>query len=90
VPVFDTMIRQAGWHFMWILDSCVRSAFGSSRESASTRALTHALDGIAVRFNAAELESVQDTKCFGFHVATVTLQPRQVQQQTSLDCPNEI
>lgn len=89
-PVFDTMIRQAGWHFMWIQDSCIRRGFGSSRESATARALTHALDGIARRFNAAELDSIQVASYLGFHVATVTLQPRQIQHRTSLDCPNEI
>jgi hypothetical protein len=89
-PVFDTMIRQAGWHFMWIQDSCARMGFGSSRASATTHALTRALNGIAKQFNSAELDSVQVANYPGFHVATVTLQPRQIQQQTSLDCPNEI
>lgn len=89
-PVFDTMIRQAGWHFMWIQDSCARRGFGMTREDATDRALTHALDGIAKRFNAAELDSIQVAKYLGLHIATVTVQPRQIQQQTSLDCPNEI
>jgi len=89
-PVFDTMIRQAGWHFMWMQDSCARRGFGSSRDSATAHALTRALNGIAKRFNAAELNSVQVARYLGFHVATVTLQPRQIQQQTSLDCPNDI
>ncbi|MDE3162967.1 MAG: hypothetical protein KGL64_06880 [Acidobacteriota bacterium] len=89
-PVFDTMIRQAGWHFMWIQDSCVRRGFGSSRESATARALTRALDGIARRFNAAELDSVQVANYPGFHMATVTLQARQIQQQTSLDRSDEM
>lgn len=89
-PVFDTMIRQAGWRFMWIQDSCARRGFGNSRETATARALTRALDGIERRFNAAELDSVQVARYPGFHMATVTLQPRQIQQQASLDCPNEI
>jgi hypothetical protein len=89
-PVFDTMVRQAGWHFMWIEDSCARRGFGNSRESATASALTHALGGIARRFNAAELDSVQVASYLGFHMATVTLQPRQVQQQTSLDYTDEI
>lgn len=89
-PVFDTMIRQAGWHFMWIQDSCARRGFGMNRQNATDRALAHALDGIAKRFNAAELDSVLVARYLGFHVATVTVQPRQVQEQTSLDCPNEI
>jgi hypothetical protein len=47
--------------------------------------LARALTGIARRFNAAELDSVLDTKYPGFHVVNVTLQPRQIQQRTSLD-----
>lgn len=88
--VFDTMIRQSGWHFMWIQNSCARRGLGFSRKSATDRALTHALEGIAPRFNAAELNSVQVANCLGLHLATVTLQSRQIQQQTSLDCPNDI
>lgn len=78
--VLGTMIRQAGWHFMWLEDSCARRGFGKSRQSATDRALSHALKGIANQFNAAELESVQVVKYLGVHVATVTLQPRQIQQ----------
>ncbi len=88
--VFDTMIRQAGWHFMWIQESCARKGFGMSRQDATDRALSHALDGVARRFNAAELDSVQVAKYLGFHVATVTVQPRLIQEQTSAECPSEI
>ena len=83
--VFNTMIRQAGWRFTWIPDSCVRSGIGTSRDSAISYALTRALKGIARRFNAAELDSVQLAQYFGLHIATVTLQPRQIQEQTSQD-----
>lgn len=83
-PVFDTIIRQAGWHFIWIQGSCARKGFGGSRESATAHALTRALRGIDKRFNAAELDSVLVGSYFGLHAATVTLQPRQVQQDTSL------
>jgi hypothetical protein len=88
--VFDTMIRQAGWHFMWIRKSCARRGFGTSRQNAIDHALIHALAGIASRFNAAELDSVQVAKYLLFHVARVTVQPRQIQQYTSLDRPNAI
>jgi hypothetical protein len=88
--VFDTMIRQAGWHFMWIPDACARWGFGSSRAGATANALSRALKGIARRFNAAELNSVQVAVYLGLYVATVSLQPRQVQEQTSLDCPTDI
>jgi hypothetical protein len=88
--VFNTMIRQAGWRFMWIPDSCVRRGFGTSRDSATSYALTRALKGIARRFNAAELDSVQLAEYLGFHVATVTLQPRQIQEQASTDCADDL
>jgi hypothetical protein len=86
-PVFDTMIRQAGWHFMWIQKACVRRGFGLSRKIAIDHALMHALGGVASRFNAAELDSVKVGKFLGFHAAKVTVQARQIQQLTSLDFP---
>lgn len=46
--------------------------------------------GIANQFNAVEVESVSVARYLHFHVATVTLQPRRIQQQTSLDCMNGI
>ncbi len=86
--VFDSMIRQTGWHFMWLQGSCARRAFGIDRQGAADRALVHALNGIAMRFNAAELDSVQVAKFLGFHIATVTVQPRQIQEQASLCGPD--
>jgi hypothetical protein len=88
-PVFDTMIRQAGWHFMWMQGSCSRRGLGLTPEEATQRALARALKGVARRFNAAELDSVQVTKYPGFYVAKVTLQPRHIQQHTSLDIADE-
>ncbi len=82
--LFNTIIRQAGWHFKLIPDACVRRGLGTSRDRATTYALVRALKGIARRFNAAELDSVQVALCLGFYVATVTIQPRQI-QQVSLD-----
>ncbi len=84
-PVLDTMIRRMGWHFLWVNRPCSRRGFGRTREDAAQRALARALKGLARRFNAAELVSVDDTKYPGFHVAIVTLQPRQIQQYTSLE-----
>ena len=88
-PVFDTMIRQAGWHFMWIEGSCSRRGVGLTLEVATHRALTRALKGVTRRFNAAELDSVQISKYPGFQIANVTVQPRQIQQHTSLDIADE-
>jgi len=52
--------------------------------------LSRALKGIARRFNAAELNSVQVAVNLGLYVATVSLQPRQVQEQISPDCPSDL
>ena len=88
-PILDTMIRRMGWHFLWVLRPCSRRGFGLTEEDAARRALARALKGMARRFNAAELISVQATKHLGFHVANVTLQPRLVQQHAWLDFPDE-
>jgi hypothetical protein len=37
--VFDTMIRQAGWHLIRIQGSCSRRGFGLTREVATRSAL---------------------------------------------------
>ena len=84
-PVFDTMIRQMGWHFEWVDRPCRRRGFGLTEEDAARRALARALRGVARRFNAAELVTVQAKKVLGFHTAHVTLQPRQIQQYTWLE-----
>jgi hypothetical protein len=84
-PVFDTTIRQAGWHFMWVSPACARRGFGASSGAATSKALTRALRGVPQRFNAAELDSVRVKKYPGFYLANVTLQSRQIQEHTSLD-----
>lgn len=86
--VLDTMIRQAGWHFMWLQGACARRGLGATQQNAIDRALVHALNGIPKRFNAAELDSVQTAKFFGVHIATVTLQPRQIQEEAALASSN--
>lgn len=88
-PVFDTMVRQAGWHFIWVLSPCSRRGLGATPEAATGQALTRALRGVANRFNAAELDSFCVAKYPGFFIATVTLQSRQIQENTSLDYVDE-
>jgi hypothetical protein len=51
--------------------------------------LSRALKGVADRFNAAELDSVRVAKYPGFYIATVTLQSRQIQENTSLNQVDE-
>jgi len=82
---FYTLIRQWDWHFVWMLGSCSRRGFGRTPENAGQRALERALNGIARRFNSAELVAVQATKYPGFHIAKVTVEPRKVQHFTSMD-----
>jgi hypothetical protein len=83
-PVFDTMIRHAGWHFIFVHGTRSRRGFGVTRDDATHRAVIRALGEVSGECNAAELDSVQVAKYPGFHVARVTVQPRQVQQHTSL------
>ena len=87
---FDVMIRRAGWHFMWMQGSCSRRGYGLTEESAVQRALARSLRGITRRFNAAEFDSLRITRFPGFYIANVTLEARQIQQNTSLDITDEI
>ena len=84
-PVFDTMIRQKGWHFMPVDKLRTRKGFGLTEESAIQRSLARALRAVAGRFNAADLTSVQAKRYPGYYLAKVTLQPRQIQQHTWLE-----
>lgn len=84
-PVFETMIRQQGWHFMPVDKPRARKAFGLTQEGAIRRALVCALRHVAGRFNAAELTAVQTGNYPGFYIAKVTLQPRQLQHHTWLE-----
>ncbi len=83
--VFDTMIRQVGWHFMWLQGPCSRLGFGLTQEAAIRRALVRALKGISKRFNAAELDSIQITQYPGFQIANVRVQTIQIQKHASLN-----
>lgn len=83
--VFDAMVRQAGWHFMWLQEACSRRGFGLTGEAAFHHALSRALKGVSMRFNAAELDSVQITKYPGFQIANVRVQTLQIQRHASLD-----
>jgi hypothetical protein len=82
---FDVMIRKAGWHFMWVQGSCSRNGYALTEENAIHRALARALRGINKRFNAAEFNSLRISRFPGFFVANVTMEARQIQQNTSLD-----
>lgn len=83
--VFDTMIRHAGWHFIWMAGSCSRRGFGRTREQAIDRALVRALGAVNKHCNAAEFDSVRVAKYPGFSVANVTVQRHRIQEYTSLD-----
>ena len=86
---FDVLIRRAGWHFMWIQTSCSRWGYGSTEKKATHRALASALRGIPRRFNAAEFDCLRIRRFAGLYFATVTMEARQIQQNTSLDRADE-
>ena len=79
----DLKVRSAGWHFMWLEDVYARFGIGRTATSAIDKAITRGLDRIKNRFNAAELDSIKISRYPGFHVATVKLHARHIQQQTS-------
>jgi hypothetical protein len=83
--VFDTMIRRAGWHFMWLQNACCRRGIGLTEEAAIRRALSCALKGVSRRCNAAKLDSVEITQYPGFQIAMVTVQTLQIQRQAALN-----
>jgi hypothetical protein len=85
----DLMVRRRGWHFMWVHGTCSRRGYGRTEESAIRGALTHALRGINKRFNAAEFDSLRVSRFPGFYIASVTMEARQIQQNTSLDAVKE-
>ena len=87
-PVFDTMVRHAGWHFICVQGTFSRRGFGVTRDDATHRAVVRALMVVTRQHNAAELDSVQVTKYPGFHVARATVQARQIQQHTLLGIPD--
>jgi hypothetical protein len=82
--VFDTMVRRAGWHFIWLNGASSRRGFGTTPDEAASRAVVRALSGIPKRFNAAELDTVEVKKYPGFYIAKVTVQPRHIQQNSAL------
>ncbi len=86
----DVKVRNAGWHFVWLEDACSHFGVGRTAASAVDKAITHALNGIKGRFNAAELDSLSVSKYPGFQVAKITLHARHIQQQTTLSQMDEI
>jgi hypothetical protein len=87
--IFDTMIRQAGWHSMWMPGSCSRRGFGLTAAKATHRALTRGLNAVPRQFNAAELQSVYVSWYPGFCVASVTLHPREVMHSSMVEITPE-
>jgi hypothetical protein len=86
--VFDTMIRQAGWHFIWMSGSCSRRGYARTQDKAIANALNRALEAIPRQSNAADFDSVRVTTYLGFHFANVTMQRRRIQQHSVLEADN--
>ena len=85
---FDTLIRNAGWHFMWMQGPTARRGFGRTPQDATRHATLRALAGLPRRFNAAEFDSVDVRSYPGFSIATVTMQPRHIQEHAILETPD--
>jgi len=83
--VFDTMIRQAGWHFIWMSGSCSRRGCARTQAKAIENAIGRALGAVSKQSNAADFDFVHVTKYLGFHVANVTVQRRRIQQHSVLE-----
>ena len=83
-PDFDTMIRQAGWHYIWMVGGSSRKGFARSPEKAIGKALIRALRAVSRQANAAEFDSVLVSRCPGFHIATVTVQHLRIQEHAVL------
>ena len=82
---FDIMVRQTGWHFVWVQRSSSRLGCGLTEEKAVHRAIARALRGIARQFNAAEFDALRIIRFAGFYIANVTMHARHIQQNTSLE-----
>jgi len=82
---FDIMVRQQGWHFVWVQRSSSASGCGLTEENAIHQATARALRGIARQFNSAEFDALRILPIAGFYIANVTMQARQIQQNTALE-----
>jgi hypothetical protein len=83
--VFDIMIRQAGWHFIWMSGSRSRRGCAWTRAKAIENALGRALGAVSKQSNAADFDFVHVTKYLGLHVAIVTVQRRRIQEHSLLE-----
>jgi len=86
----DLRIRNAGWHYMWLVGTYSRHGFGRTAKTAISKAITLALNEVKARFNAAELSSVSVSWYPGFQIAKVTIHTRQIQQQSFLGLVDEM
>jgi hypothetical protein len=77
-PALETMIHHVGWHLLCPRESYSRVGVGLSSDEAIHEALARALKGLRMRFNAAELESIEVSSYPVFHLAIITLRPRNI------------
>ena len=84
----DLKVREAGWNFIWLKESCSHSSVSQTEEFAVAKALSGALKKIKCGFNAAELGALKVSKYPGCSVARVTLHARQIQQDALISLVN--
>jgi len=85
----DLAVRRAGWHFMWVETPASGFACRRTEASAANHAIARALRHSSREFNAAELVSIRVSKCPDLRVARVTVQARQIQQDTALSAVDQ-
>jgi hypothetical protein len=86
----DVEVRNAGWHFMWLMGGYSRTGIARTAEAAIRKAISSALRQVKARFNAAEVETVDLSGYLGFQVAKVRLRERHIQEHASLSLVDEI
>jgi hypothetical protein len=86
----DVAIRNAGWHFVWLIGGYSGIGIALTAEAAIHKATSSALRRVKARFNAAERERVDVSRYLGVQVARVRLCERHIQEHAQLNSIDEI
>ena len=83
--VFDGKLREAGWHFFFMVPAVEASAIGLNPRKTFTDALrrvTHAVDERGL--NAVEVTAIERRRWWGLHYVRLTAHPRHVRNSPFL------